>query len=37
MSNQFSGRQSDNRPRSGDQNDGEQLRKKSQAVRRAPK
>ena len=28
MSNQFSGRQSDNRPGSGDQNDGEQLRKR---------
>ena len=28
MSNQFSGRQSDNRPRSSDQNDGEQLRQK---------
>ncbi len=28
MSNQFSGRQSDNRPRSGDQNDSEQLRQK---------
>ena len=28
MSNQFSGRQSDNRPRSSDQNDSEQLRQK---------
>ena len=28
MSNQFSGRQSDNRPRSSDQKDGEQLRQK---------
>ena len=35
MSNQFSGRQSDNRPGSADQNDGEQLRK-GQAARPAP-